>query len=175
MNLGTGIFLSSVFVGTIALFLATKDRWDWKKIVIRTGISAVLLVAIGGLALWSYLTYEERPKPLETFWDLAPGMSRAEVKFRKGEPTDTGKANEKDTDPPYLWVYRVRDGKGWYVVTFKADTVRLVGFHGSPLGGPYVRGVHSSTNPDSLVETFGKPTHVSNSADGLERMYSFER
>jgi len=43
MTLGLGIFLSLLFLGTIALFIATKDRWNWKKIILWPLASETLM------------------------------------------------------------------------------------------------------------------------------------
>ena len=39
MDVGTGIFLSAIFLGLIALFIGTKDRWKWKKIILILAVA----------------------------------------------------------------------------------------------------------------------------------------
>jgi len=52
VTLGTGIFLSSLLLGTILLFWITKDRWRWPRIIywLAGGLAAI----IGGLAFYNY-------------------------------------------------------------------------------------------------------------------------
>jgi len=33
MSVGTAIFFSAVLLAFVALYIATKDRWNWKKIL----------------------------------------------------------------------------------------------------------------------------------------------
>jgi len=60
MSIGTAIFLSSLFLGLVALFAATKDRWRWGQFVKRLALtvaSILLLAALawGGVYLWSIM------------------------------------------------------------------------------------------------------------------------
>ena len=48
MSLGLGIFLSSLFLGIIFLFVSTKDRWNWKKILFIWPLCFVLIVGVVG-------------------------------------------------------------------------------------------------------------------------------
>ena len=49
MTLGSGVFLSSLVLGTVVLYLFTRDRWSWRRIggVTAAGASALILVAAG--------------------------------------------------------------------------------------------------------------------------------
>jgi hypothetical protein len=56
MDLGTGIFLSSALIALVLLYGFTKDRWRWRRIIVRTfQVCAVLLVAgIGAVAIMQH-------------------------------------------------------------------------------------------------------------------------
>ena len=45
MDLGTGIFLSTALLAIVLLYGFTKDRWRWRKIIVRTLFSGLLIVA----------------------------------------------------------------------------------------------------------------------------------
>lgn len=49
MTLGSGVFLSSLVLGTVVLYLFTRDRWSWRRIgcVTAAGASALILAAAG--------------------------------------------------------------------------------------------------------------------------------
>jgi membrane protein YdbS with pleckstrin-like domain len=64
MELGTGILLSAVFLGTVALFIATKDRWNWKKIFLWPLGVIVGLGVVGGSIAYLYQQYEDRPRKI---------------------------------------------------------------------------------------------------------------
>ena len=48
MSVGEGIFYGLVSLGIIYLYIQTKDRWNWKKIVFRFfgGIIGLVLIAV---------------------------------------------------------------------------------------------------------------------------------
>jgi len=48
MNLGTAIFLSTALLAIVLLYGFTKDRWRWRKIIVRTLFLGLIL--IGGSA-----------------------------------------------------------------------------------------------------------------------------
>ena len=93
MTLGTGIFLAAIVMSLTALFIATKDRWNWKKILLwPLGICVA-----GGLAMWGYIEYDNRadearaiekkgPTVQSSFWDIPLGATQDDVFFKKGKP-----------------------------------------------------------------------------------------
>ena len=86
MELGTGVFLSAVFLGTVGLFIATKDRWNWKKIFLWPLAVVAGLSLVGGLVAYAYKQYEERPKVLTEFNGIRLGEQFQDVAFRHGKP-----------------------------------------------------------------------------------------
>jgi hypothetical protein len=46
MSIGTGIFLSSLLLGLIYLFLKTRKDWNWRRILIITTVITSLVMAI---------------------------------------------------------------------------------------------------------------------------------
>ena len=45
MSLEASIFLSAMLVSLVALFIATKDRWNWKKLILWFSVGVASLVA----------------------------------------------------------------------------------------------------------------------------------
>ena len=70
MNLGLAIFLSAIFLGSIWLYYITKDRWNWKKIWMKTlkylGLIILLIaIIIGIVQLVKYIqSKDSSPKEL---------------------------------------------------------------------------------------------------------------
>lgn len=85
MELGTGVFLSAVFLGTVALFIATKDRWKWKKIFLWPLAVVVVLSLVGGMVGYAYKQYEERPKVPSEFKGIQLGEKFQDAIFRHGK------------------------------------------------------------------------------------------
>jgi hypothetical protein len=166
MNLGLGIFLSSLFLGSVALFIATKDRWNWKKLALwPVGILAALCVAF-----YAYSLIEDRPKAEQAFWDIPLNASKSDVKFIKGE------ASEKEDD---VWRYITRDQSGnWstaYYVHFEEDTVWCIAFYANEFSrwAANIQGINIGDKIDVVRRKFGEPSHVSVSDDGLKRLYTY--
>ena len=79
MNLGLSIFLSAVFLGIIVLFIATKDRWNWRRIVLWPIKSAswvvLVLLILGGIGLFVNEVLLNRPKLQTSFWGISLGST----------------------------------------------------------------------------------------------------
>lgn len=85
MGLGTGIFLSAIFLGLVALFIATKDRWNWKKIALwPLGIIFAFSV-IGGVSAYGYRLYNERLQVPTTFQGIQLGQTFDDAEFKLGK------------------------------------------------------------------------------------------
>lgn len=62
MSIGTGIFLSCIFLGLIYLFVKTKNTWNWKKITIISISTPIILIIcfFSWISISDYL--EARPR-----------------------------------------------------------------------------------------------------------------
>ena len=168
MELGTGIFLSVVFLGTVVLYIATKDRWNWKKIFLWPLGVTVGFGVVGASITYLYLQYEDRPRKLTELWGVSLKDSAGDVKFKKGEPT-----RRPDND---LWVYRpYATIEGEYLVYFKNDRVISVVYFGPMHNGPSLHGVEPYDSPQKLDARLGPPSYVSRAKDELRRAYSYEK
>src|SRR5262249_27859269 len=87
VTLGTGIFLSSVFLGLVLLYWITKDRWRWSRILLW------LVGSVGaiGAGVYLYFTYQPPPTKLLEYADLKLGMRQSEVNYVKGQPANVYK------------------------------------------------------------------------------------
>lgn len=169
MELGTGVFLSAIFLGTVALFIATKDRWNWKKIFLWPLGVIVGLGVVGGSIAYLYEQYDDRPRKLTELWGISLNDSAGDVKFKKGAP------QRRNND---IWSYRrgaYETSEGEYVVYFKNDRVRSVMYFGPMLYGPSLHGVWHNDSPQELDAKLGPPSYVSRAKDELSRLYSYEK
>ncbi len=186
MSVGDGIFLSSVFLGTIALFIATKDRWNWHKIVVRSLIGIVAIIAIGGTWIYGWDLYNGRPQkpvPMSKFWDIPITASKGDIKFLKGSPDYVHKFKSSGTSE--VWAYGSSDdGKAqlkkgeiaWdsYLIGFRGEEIRRIGYIGYvPLRGPNLQGIDIGDSPETIIRALGNPTYVSVREDELTRVLSF--
>lgn len=88
MSIGLGIFLGSVYLGTVFLYVHTRDRWDWSSIVRRCltfiGIAGVA-VAVGFAGLAAFERWEARPKTILAVGAVTVGEPWSDVVFKLGE------------------------------------------------------------------------------------------
>src|SRR5262249_54979798 len=170
MSVGLGIFLSSLFLGIIILFVGTKDRWNWKKIVLWPFV-ALVVVAMG---IWIYNKIESSARVQTTFWDIPLGATKGDVKFLKGTPNDLSEGEDSwayitydSTGSLWEYVYRVqfRNGRVW-IVSYDANS--RMSF------GQGIQGLDLGDTMENVVQKFGTPSHISSSEDELSRVVSFD-
>lgn len=169
MTIGDGLFLSSLFLGVVLLYIFTRDRWSWKKIVVRSIAVVFGLVLVIGFGTYAYVQYENRPQIATSLWNVAIGASPSDVKFAKGEPTEID--NEVSTKP--RWVYKTEHVT--YFVEFKEDKVARVMAVGERLYLPSVGGVSAYASFEEISDKLGPPSYISRQKDELQRTYSFSK
>ncbi len=164
MSVGTGIFLSAIFLGLILLYIYTRDRWRWRRIILWPLGFFLLAGTIGGIWFYADQVIDRRPQKITEFWGIKLGASRADVLFLKGEPS-AKRSNNNWSYKPYSSLSDV------YTVYFKEDRVSSILFTGT--GGPTVRGLDVYASPDQMNLRFGPAPDISRSKDDLYRSYSF--
>jgi len=170
MTIGTGIFLSSVVLSLVIIFISTKDRWNWKRIILWPTIVLLILAVLGGIGAYVYSNISKRPHIADSFWDISLNKKMADIKFLKGEPTRIDKDN---------WFYEfkesnVADSDYTYGVAFRGDKIRSVLYFGpSSFYDPQLQDIKLNDPVEKIESKFGKPSHVSISKDQLMRMYSY--
>lgn len=188
MGIGFSIFLFSLFLGLIILFIATKDRWNWKKIIFRPSILILSLSLLATIGIISYIKISNLPKEISTFWGISLGSTKEDVKLVKGEPS-------KQLSWPGYWLYVFEDkidkrDNYLYRIDFKDDKVVSVlymhyGYYFSDSDSCWsfwwittprsLQGIQIGDNLEKITKKFGKPSHISVSGNKLERIYSFSK
>lgn len=171
MELGTGIFLSAVFLGIVALFIATKDRWNWKKILLWPSSVLLALAVIGGAGLYLNEKYESRPRKVTELWDISLTDTANDIKFKKGEPNERSKTDG-------LWMaykpYETLDGS--YVIYFEdGSQIRSIVYFGPMYNGPRIPSVGHYDSPEELNSKLGQPSFISRSKNELKRILSYDK
>ncbi len=166
MDVGAGIFWGLVFLGLIVLYLFTRDRWKWRKIVLRTLFGVVALGSVIGSIAFGYSVYENRVVAVAEFMGLKLSDTRGDIKFKKGASL---LQNESE------WAYKDRDGNWETVVKFRSEKVRMIQYVGICTYCNSLNGLGIGTNYERLIEKLGTPTFVSTSDDGLMRLVSFAK
>jgi hypothetical protein len=169
MTIGTGIFLSALFIGFVALVIGTRDKWKWGRIFVRTAIALVLLAGIAGAGFYTYYQLEQRPTKALELAGIRLGDTEADVKFKKGKPA----ASKEDR-----WLYDGSDysNKFWIIVTFDYGKVSQVELSPHESGSvPFLQDIGKYSTVETVIEKFGEPSLTSNSADDASRILSFRK
>ena len=170
MEVGTAIFLGAVFIGLTILYANTRDRWNWRRMGRRLGFVFIGIVVVAvGFGVYSEVE-GKRPKRETGLWDIQLGASQDDVRFLKGAP-----AKEDAVSDRPRWTYF--DDSTMYAVDFEDRKVsRVIAYgHGQFPRVPEVAKVSHWTSVEELLKRLGEPGHVSTSADGLRRAYSFPK
>lgn len=170
MDLGTGIFLSAIFLGGVALYIATKDRWNWKKVILWPLGVVTALAVIGGLITYGYIKFEERPKKLTEFWGVSLSDTVTDVKFKKGRTVD-------QVFPDFFAHFpngSSSDG-ATYFIKLNNDRVKAVLCSGNTYYCASLHGVNTYDSLSDVEKKLGSPSFVSRTNDELTRAYSFEK
>ncbi len=169
MDIGTGIFFGLVFLGLVWLYVATRDRWRWKRIIIWFSVLVSLPIAGGGGWLWFDNYRESKPRFEGVFWDLRPGMGLDELAFRKGEP--------KEKNENY-WLYAGDGADVAHVVSLRNGKVRAIeaiAREGKAYALPTLQGISRFSSQEEIENKFGAPDAISIAKGGARRMLSFLR
>jgi hypothetical protein len=167
MEIGDGVFLGAVFIGLVFLYNGTKDRWNWKKVILWPLGVLTVIALLSFAALYAEAWWDARPKQTKAFWGIALGASASDVKFAKGDPPFVSEQGE-------WWWYPERD-HGGYRVGFADGAVRFVLFQGDPFYAPHIDGVPRDGGTADLVKRFGSEYETSTSGDQLRRLYHFKK
>jgi hypothetical protein len=167
MSVGTGIFLAGTLLALVAVYITTRDRWNWSKIILWP--SGILLAVAASLYVYSLIP--ERPKIQKSFWDIPLDASESDVLFIKGNPTrkqgdDWLYAFLDNENRNWKYIYRVyfKAGKVWSVSYFSADSVDW---------REEIQGIRVGYGENSVREKFGAPSPSVASDDGLRRIYHY--
>lgn len=165
MTIGTGIFLAALVLSLTYLFVATKDRWRWKRLIVGSIGALAAVVALAGGGLWGYNAWQDRVRPIDEINEIRLGMSKEDLVFFKGRPS-----KEVDGD----WIYQDQSERVAYTVSFKEGGVESIMAIGDRHYLPTFFGISSFSSTRDLERRLGPPDYVSASTDGTSRMLHYK-
>jgi hypothetical protein len=171
VNLGTGVFCSALVLATVYLYVHTRGRWNWRKIV----LIPVALVATAGVAGGAYLWYLDYRNAnfgkddsvVYVFGEFEIGASPADVRFLKGEPTVV-------RADPNRWEYRDADGSAW-VLTFEAGKLYSVELFSDRRSSATLSEIGFGMSAATLIQRYGRPDWDFRSVKETDRMYCYDK
>jgi hypothetical protein len=168
MTTGEGIFYGLVFIGFIWLYVATRDRWKWKRIA-KWSLLALLLPIITGGAWLAYSNYmENQPRYQSEFWGITPGALKSEIIFQKGLPSkdDDESLSYSDADSTVAYDIRMTESG-------KARSVLAIVDVNRSYALPSIQGIHSYSSLADIESKFGKAEHISSNKSGTRRLLNY--
>lgn len=172
MTLGTGVFLAAIVMSLTALFIATKDRWNWKKIILwPIGLLLLAALVIGGMLAYenwkttnSDITWD-KPSLHDSFWGIALGTKPEDVLFRKGKPT----AKKDDT-----WIYAPEHSDSKHQIIFENGGVAVIVFYGDDYRAEKLDGRGLDDSAELIIMFYGEPTRITTREEGAHRLYCYD-
>ena len=163
------LLLSSVFLGIIFLFIYTKDRWNWKKIIKRFVLTIITFTILSFLGFYSYNYYINSPKIINEFNGIKLGTTLSDLKFIKGEPSHISKRE------PSKIIYQYND----FTYVVENNIVTLIMFIQTNIDNlNFVElegGISINDNLDDIIKKYHIPSKIIESADRLTRIYYFDK
>lgn len=167
MEAGTGIFWGLLVLALVVLYLKTRDRWNWRKIVVRSTLLVFGLAACIWLGLWGTSWHQNRVIAVTEFLGVKLTDTTTDIKFKKGKPKYEGNDG--------FWAFVGPDNDYESIVLIRDKKLRAIQYVGKCTYCHNVFGLGISTSYDQVLEKLGQPTHVASSEDSLRRIASFDQ
>ncbi len=120
MTIGTAIFLSSLVISITLLFNFTKDRWNWRKILIRSLLYPIGLTALVAFVFYTEQWYSKKPVAYYSLAGINISDTRDDILFKKGKPrrrVNTSIYTEEQMVSALSAAYKANDIKNANLIT----------------------------------------------------------
>lgn len=160
MSLGTSIFLSSLLVGLIYLYVKTKEDWNWKRIAsVAIGILALLLISILIAVFWDKVipgssdvnTGKKYSGLIKSYQGVSIGDKLSDINFKFGKLEEI-KPTKKDSETSIYWV----EDKFLIFVSNKSNKVDYIVALCEKGVPDKFNGIECNDVGEMLEKTFGK-------------------
>ena len=177
MTLGTGVFLSAIFLGIVALLIGTKEKWTWKGLFLYPLLVIVVLGSVITAAIYGYGQGYYGPNKIGKEMEYAGirlRSTKSDVLFAKGKPIkeeapdDMGEVVFTYGDSDFLiWVWFGKDGL--------VSGVSAACNPGSNHKLPSLKNISNRSDLSSIQGRLGKADFVKDIDGGVSRVYGFPR
>lgn len=174
MSIGLGIFLGSVFLGLILLYISTANTWNWRKIVRRMLITLSLIVAATVLLVLAFKGYEDwtkRPQIINSIGGVELGERFSDVEFKNGVFNES-KHQSSEADQGRWFTQQ----GGRIAVRVTNDAVSAIGYVcSSDLDYTTVNGIGCGFSGDGILGTFESLVTVLCQQEAASKAPSYRR
>lgn len=170
MSIGLSIFLASLIIGSVTLFIATRNSWNWKNILKFLALGVIVFIVLIIIAFKFYTYFSSKPEETNKFWGIPLHSNKSDIKFLKGNPI-------KENNGPIESVWDYQDGvKGdYYSVDFHGDTLRFVMVQKGQEDYQSLQGITFYSTFQNILDKFGKHPLVFKTKNDLGRMILFKK
>ena len=160
MSIGTSIFLSSLLLGLVYLYIKTKNDWNWRKICIVIAGIAVLFIAVILIAVFwdkvfgrsdNFDARKEHSGLIKSYRGVSIGDKLSDVQFKFGKLEEI-KPTKKDDDTTIYWI----EEKFLIFVSNKSNKVDFVVALCEKGIPDKFNGIECNDTGEKLEKTFGK-------------------
>lgn len=171
MTLGTGIFLSAILISGIILFISTKDRWRWKKIMLWAICGPLAIAVLCSVLYLGHSHYSTRPKVQDSLWGIKLGTPRSDVVFLKGKPKEST-PNSNNTRETLSYTENRDHYEIFISTTGNVEAILCIPESFYPAS---LQEIGLGDSYEKVIKKFGSPTKTSETPDGLSRLHHFAR
>lgn len=163
------LFAILAIAALLALYFVTRNKWDWNKYAGSLAVVFCLLLLVP-LAMFSWVTYDNRLTTVNKFSGIQLGANSAEVKFIKGMPdtqTDMGESKSH-------WRYIDKLNKGNQLnVYFSNGKVTELSFAGNCEYCDNIKSFGIGSAYEEVIERFGTTQDIEISENELEHRLNY--
>lgn len=160
MSGGLGLFLGCLFIGTIHLFVSTREQWNWSRIFKRTlltvgGIGFLAVVTVAGLIVkgsW----WDKRPTLIQTLGGISLGEKRNDILFKYADFKIQNDANPDKSGEHYY-----SSNKSMSVSFEDGKASVLMRICDKSEYQPSVNGFGCNDKSESIISKFGNRVRIS--------------
>jgi hypothetical protein len=172
MELGTGIFLSSLVLSIVLLYGFTKDRVRWGRFFKYAGIALAVLIIPIFSTFWILEAWRQRRQPLAEISGISLGDRDQDLLFRIGEPEYTCRSTDGKN---VKRIFRQDEsGRALFVISDADKIVQRLQIKGDRFDRAKNARVTEWDDETSLIEKWGTPDEMFTSGDFL-RHYVYKR
>jgi len=168
------LFAFLLIAAFVALYFLTRKTWDWNKYAksLVLTLSSLLIIP---LAIFAYVTYENRLQTLNEFAGISLGATTAEVKFSKGDPAHVTEHSTGNADEGKLyWRYTDTINKGNFLdISFDNGKVVEISYTGKCYYCETINDFGIGSYYQDIVKRFGEPSETIISEDELEHRLNY--
>lgn len=178
MTTGIGIIISAAILAVVALLIAKKDKWTWKRLFLYPALIIAVVVGIIALAVSGYSNGYYGPNKIGREMEYAGirlRSTKSDVRFVMGKAKRED-ALKDDDDERWLYLDSDSGSNGLDTVIWfgKDGLVTSVGVFKNGYGSlPSLKWIHEYASLKSIQDRLGEAQFIEDLDDGQKRIFRY--